>query len=177
MKYTKEDLMNTWGVVESKEHAEYIVRVADSTGFSFPEGGNAVGGFFAFSNVILVFLASDCIASSVLKKIKIPLPPKAKEWPQVGDEVLLVSMGMTTFNKTVSITYMGDGVGCYKDLSNGNEYTFSSREAVFKKPKSKQDLLIEELHQKLLANNCSYEYLLACDIVQGKIEGLSYSAK
>lgn len=166
MEYTKEDLMNTWGVVESKEHAEYIVKVADSAGLSLLGVSNSFGGFFAFSDVSLIFIVSGCVASWGCKKITIPLPPKEKEWPQVGDEVLTVSGVMldvlAVYGESVWVKYQ-DGRNDCTTLHISNLR------------KSKQDLLIEELHQKLLANNCSDEYLLACDIVQGKIEGLSYN--
>ena len=66
------------------------------------------------------------------------------EWPQAGDEVELVSMGMTTYNKLVRLTYIGDGVGCYVDLTNGMEYTYAKRETVFKKPKAPEEELRDE---------------------------------
>ena len=174
MKYTKEDLMNTWGVVESKEHAEYIIELAKGAGFSLLEGGfnllegsNASGSFFAFSDVSLVFIASGCIASWGCKQITIPLPPKEREWvPQVGG---VGTWGNEVCNGEIK-AIDGDLAWLKNDWGNYvTEYVNG-----LKKPKTKQDLLIEELHQKLLASNCSDEYLLACDIVQGKIEGLSY---
>ncbi len=57
------------------------------------------------------------------------------EWPQAGDEATLVSTGMTTFNKTVKITYIGDSTGYYLDLSSGKECMYLKHETVFSKPK------------------------------------------
>lgn len=181
MKYTKEDLMNTWGVVESKEHAEYIVELAASHGFELTDGSDTCGEFFSFDGGSICFVCLESIANQHCKQVTIPLPPKEKEWPQVGDEVLICDkvnlLELSRFN--------GEKCEVLGICSNGNDKVLTVKAkhqgvAAFnmgdwiKKPKSKQDLLIEELHQKLLANNCSDEYLLACDIVQGKIGGLSY---
>tara|TARA_R100000541_G_scaffold52604_1_gene60367 strand:- start:241 stop:747 length:507 start_codon:yes stop_codon:yes gene_type:complete len=67
------------------------------------------------------------------------------EWPKVGDDVLLVSIGMTTYNKPVRLTYIGDGVGCYVDSVGGKEYTYAKRETIFKKPKTPEEKLRDEL--------------------------------
>lgn len=56
-------------------------------------------------------------------------------------------MGMAIFNKTVKITYVGDGVGCYLDSSSGMEYTYSKRETVFSKPKTPEEELRELLNE------------------------------
>lgn len=181
MKYTKKDLMNTWGVVESKEHAEYIIKIAKDAGFRLSDGGNECGGFFAFSSVTLVFMDSRTAASWGCKQITIPLPPKTKEWPQVGDEVLICDkvnlLEMSRFNgkkcEVIGICRNGGEKVLTVMAKHQGVAAFNMGDWI-KRPKSKQDLLIEELHQKLLANNCSDEYLLACDIVQGEIEGLSY---
>ena len=167
MKYTKEDLMNTWGVVESKEHAEYIVKVADSAGLRLLDYSNASGGFFFFFDVSLIFIDSGCMASWGCKKITIPLPSKEKGFPQVGGEALALS------GRKVDVLAI-NGESAWVKYQGYRNYYATLKISDLKKPKSKQDLLIEELHKKLLANNCSDEYLLACDIVQGKIEGLSY---
>ena len=168
MKCTKEDLMNTWGVVESKEHAEYIVKLAGLHGFEVGiEPRKAMCFEFSVDSVNFYSIPSDVFAyNEESKQITIPLPPKEKEWPQIGDEIEWGS-GNIGIIKSLSDEF------AWVKRSDNHQYTtiYASR---IKKPKSKQDLLIEELHQKLLANNCSDEYLLACDIVQGKIEGLSY---
>lgn len=43
-----------------------------------------------------------------------------------------------------------------------------------KKPKSKEDLLIEELQTKLIKSSAVDSWMLATDILKGKIEGLTY---
>ena len=92
---------------------------------------------------------------------------KISEWPKVDDEIEWGS-GNIGIIKSLSDEF------AWVKRSDNHQYTtiYASR---IKKPKTPEEILIEELHQKLLANNCSDEYLLACDIVQGKIEGFSYN--
>ncbi len=86
---TLEYLSNTWGVVESKEHAEFIVELAELHGFELSCMSNKTGKFFAFDSGSIVFIDLESIAKSGCKQITIPLPPKSvkSEWPQVGNEV------------------------------------------------------------------------------------------
>lgn len=158
--------MFTWGVVDSKEHAEHIIKIAKDAGFSLLEGSDPYGVFFTFSNVSLVFMYSGEAASWGCAQITIPLPPKESEWPQVGDEIEWGS-GNIGVIKSLSDEF------AWVKRSDNHQYTtiYASR---IKKPKTPEEILIEGLHQKILDNNCSDEYLLACDIVQGKIDGLSY---
>lgn len=94
MKYTKEDLMNTWGAVESKEHVDCIVDLCESLGVDvlgarcYLDDDNK---YFSIDDDdgLCFWLFRDEAANFGEKKIKIPLPPKEKEWPQVGDEVVL----------------------------------------------------------------------------------------
>lgn len=53
----------------------------------------------------------------------------AGELPPVGSECLL-HLAFVTY--TAEITYIGDGVGCFKNIMNGNEFTFSIQDASFK---------------------------------------------
>ena len=216
MKYTKEDLMNTWGVVESKDHAEYIVELAELHGFGVWKSTKFVESsdismflFDARDDELQLYHYDISLSASIkFKQITILLPPKNKEWgvrtppkhfdcvcakcggkcctgfcgdlPKVGDKVLIDLSGSDAIYSHNIDGLEAEVMAIFKDVDttvyfascNGSCYCFTSD--ILKKPKSKQDLLIEELHQKLLANNCSDEYLLACDIVQGKIEGLSY---
>lgn len=86
---------------------------------------------------------------------------KCDEWPCVGGEVTLVSMGMTMYNKPVRLTYIGDGVGCYVDLTNGMEYTYAKRETVFKKPKTPEEELRDDIRgiiaESILGNKTNGE--------------------
>lgn len=169
MEYTKEDLMFTWGVVESKEHAAFIAELAKNAGFNCTEKykGHFSFAFYPSGNFSFHQIEIGELNTDKLKQITIPLPPKGKEWPQVGGEALALS------GRKVDVLAI-NGESAWVKYQGYRNYYATLKISDLKKPKSKQDLLIEELHQKLLANNCSDEYLLACDIVQGKVEGLSY---
>lgn len=98
---TSEYLANTWGVVESKEHAEFIIKLAELHGFSVFMPIGSVNHFIIKDG--LSFHNCEKIKSTDLKQITIPLPPKSdineaghnlvfaasecKEWPCVNDEV------------------------------------------------------------------------------------------
>lgn len=173
MEYTKESLQNTWGVVESKEHAEFIIEVAKNEGLKVwkPKVLKALDEVKTFEinrgTLCLLSISQGDLCTDGLKKITIPLPPKAKEWvPEVGDKVC---WGLTR-------------EGVVKSLSDGFAWIKDSQDKQYKtvyvssltKPKSAQDLKIEELHAKLCEFTTVDNYILACDIVLGNIEGLSY---
>jgi hypothetical protein len=162
---THEYLSNTWGVVESKEHAEFIIELAELHGFELAQQSSLSGSFFSFDIKGFCFLNLESIASRHCNKITIPLPPKAKEWPQVGDEVCW------GFESSGVIKSLSDGFAWIKEANNDYTTVYTSS---LKKPKSKQDLLIEELQTKLCNNNAVDNYILACDTINGEIEGLSY---
>ena len=87
------------------------------------------------------------------------------EWPQVGDQV-------TVFGQQGVLVLPADANGMYVVESNGRY--FIPKLSDMTKPKSKQDLLIEELQSKLVNNNAVDNYILACDIINGDIDGLIY---
>jgi hypothetical protein len=86
---THEYLSNTWGVVESKEHAEFIIELAELHGFACGEYDADIDACFYTSNDALDFTTSFDVASNGGEsRITIPLPPKTKDCsPEVGDEV------------------------------------------------------------------------------------------
>lgn len=167
---TREYLSNTWGVVESKEHAEFIINLAELHGLSIWHDDIEIErSFFTFNDCGKLFFydnSSDAYMPD-RKQITIPLPPKAKEWPQVGDKV--VTRGGS---KGVLLIANADKDGMVVCDFDG-EYALAYLNEL-QKPKSKQDLLIEELQTKLCNNNAVDNYILACDIINGEIEGLSY---
>lgn len=172
---THEYLSNTWGVVESKEHAEFIIELAELHGFGVWNShkidcGESVKMFFFCPVDNALQLYHNDISQSMIngeKQITIPLPPKAKEWkPEVGDTV---TWGNKVCNGVVKAV---DGNLAWIKNDHANYVTEYIDNLV--KPKSKQDLLIEELQTKLCNNNAVDNYILACDIINGEIEGLSY---
>lgn len=100
---THEYLQNTYGEVQSPEHAEFIIELAELHGFSvWGRGhvGNVLLSHFIIYKGELQLHSHDCaqvVKSCNLKKITIPLPPKVdkqelNEWPQVGDEVIVKNL-------------------------------------------------------------------------------------
>lgn len=75
---TREYLSNTWGVVESKEHAEFIIELCKGHGIEiFNLFDDGITHFFiAKGEVIFTYGAPTTSAHD--KQITIPLPPKAK---------------------------------------------------------------------------------------------------
>ena len=163
---TQEYLSNTWGVVESKEHAEFIIELCEVNGIEVFNGFDIGITHFAIVKNEVVFTYGKPSVSEHDKQITIPSPPKAKEWtPEIGDEV-------EYRGAKFKVLMTADKSGHIVVDDNGN-YINPHIEDI-KKPKSKQDLLIEELQTKLCNNNAVDNYILACDIINGEIEGLSY---
>ncbi len=106
-------------------------------------------------------LKSLCMVSALNNEIE-----NQKTWPQVGDSV-------TVFGQQGVLVLPSDANGMYVVESNGRY--FIPKLIDMTKPKSKQDLLIEELQSKLINNNAVDNYILACDIINGDIDGLIYN--
>ena len=106
-------------------------------------------------------LKSLCMVSALNNEIE-----NQKTWPQVGDKV-------TVFGRQGVLVLPADANGMYVVESNGRY--FIPKLIDMTKPKSKQDLLIEELQSKLINNNAVDNYILACDIINGDIDGLIYN--
>lgn len=199
VEYTKDSLKNTWGIVESKEHAEYIIELAKGAGFEFTGGDKKEGMFFNFYQGELLAFWSDKHAANDNneKQITIPLPPKDKaekpdlskppkhfdcvcnkcggkccigncdKWPKVGDRV---RWDKNDYSGTVKAVSEGKA---WCKLDSGLYHTINFDR--LKKPKTEQELKIEELQTKLCNNNAVDNYILACDIINGEIKGLSYN--
>ena len=89
----------------------------------------------------------------------------ADEWPKIGDKV-------TVFGQQGVIALPADKHGVF--IVEANRGYLAPQLRDLSKPKSKEDLLIEELQTKLVNNNAVDSYILACDIVNGDIDGLVY---
>ena len=165
---THECLSKTWGLVESKEHAEFIIELANANYMDIYRMYRSGDGYFIVSGNEFLFTHRLPVVTKNYKQITIPLPPKTKEWPQVGDEVC---WGVESSGVVKSLS---DGFAWIKKANNDYITVYTSS---LIKPKSKQDLLIEELQTKLCNNNAVDNYILACDIINGEIKGLSYELK
>ena len=113
---TREYLANTYGKVESKDHAEFVVELAEVNDFKVCSEP-PVDGWFCFSGSRLWFFSSESRAGdNNEKQITIPMPPKevevVDEWPKVGETVLTASKCkvkvLATYNKKAWIVYVSD---------------------------------------------------------------------
>ena len=76
---TREYLSNTYGKCESQEHADFICKLAENYGFSFPYRIFTNPRFFSFSCKALIFFEIESAARTDGEKlIHLPLPPKEK---------------------------------------------------------------------------------------------------
>ena len=96
--------------------------------------------------------------------------PNNDEWPKVGDEVTHPACGLC---KVMSLAD-SNGVVAVLNESGFNVLVFNSD---LSKPKTPEDLLIEELQTKLVKNNAVDNWMLAANIISGDIEGLTYTSK
>jgi len=165
---TGEYLANTYGKVESKEHAEFIVELAKNAGLSVFTTASSVNHFIIKDG--LSFHNCEKIKSTELKQITIPLPPKqiqtatseeefemqqimknngdnlvlgcedskCEEWPCVGDEVCYKNSG----NSKGVVLAIDGSVAWVKDNSGG--YSILKIENLVK-PKTPEEELRDEI--------------------------------
>lgn len=161
--------------------------------------------FFAFNEYSCLFFysAEESINKRRCRKITIPLPPKEigneesssdeetelksramaselnneskDDWPVVGSYVSLrYKFDSKRIMYTGELLYLSSNHIIIKSENNNDCYCIRG-EWDIEKPKSKEDLLIEELQTKLCNNNAVDNYILACGIINGDIAGLVYS--
>ena len=193
---THEYLANTYGEVKSPEHAEFIIELAELHGFELARQSKHLGNFFSFDVKGFCFLDAELIASQHCKKITIPLPPKAPETLSPDEETELKSRAMASELNSQSNDdewpQVGDEVcwsnGCYNGVVKArhwNDLWVMESDGEFStlyiddvsKPKTPEDLLIEELQTKLVKNKAVDNWMLAANIISGDIEGLTYTSK
>lgn len=197
---THDYLQSTYGEVQSLEHAEYIAELCESNGIElFNFYSDDVTHFMIKHDQVRFTRGGLRPKHSNCKLITIPLPPKEiggealssdeetelksramaselnsqsnnDEWPQVGDEAAHPVCGLC------KVTSPADSRGVIAVLSEEgfNVIVFNSD---LSKPKTPEDLLIEELQTKLLKNNAVDNWMLAANIISGDIEGLTYTLK
>lgn len=155
---THEYLSNTWGVVESKEHAEFIIKLAELHGFELATPSANKCNFFNFGGSNFAMLSNEPAFKGDCKQITIPLPPKAelpeaghnlvfaasecKEWPCVGDEVVTPTgkgkLAVSEPDEQGVVIVMVD------DEDYGSIYKRVALKAL-KKPKTPEEALRDEL--------------------------------
>lgn len=92
---TRKYLANTYGEVESKEHAEFIIELAKNADFKFSETTlclDAPASFMFYENYVGIYGYNQSKMAKLEgdKPITIPMPPKevevVDEWPMVDSE-------------------------------------------------------------------------------------------
>lgn len=160
---TREYLSNTWGVVVSPEHAEFIIKLAENAGFAIGiKSIKAMCFEFSVDSVSFYEIPSEIFAhNDESKQITIPLPPKAeaneaghnlvfaasecKEWPCVNDEVTWGDLTHKGVVKSIS-----DGFAWIK--RDSGEYT-TVYISWLKKPKTPEEALMDEVTEVIWKAN------------------------
>lgn len=152
---TREYLANTYGRVESKEHAEFVVELAKNAGIecaSHWDGGRRKIRFFLFyycdDRLLLGFFLKGLAERSAEKQITIPMPPKeveeVDEWPKVNDEVQFKPNPSIEAWVDATIQYQGDKFTILKS-NTGREYSKRNSKLQMRKPKTPEEELRDEI--------------------------------
>lgn len=169
---TAEYLANTYGEVKSKEHAEFIVKLASNAGFFIACDYSGSIKFFCTNNESLVFCRAEQNAKRERKLITIPLPPECEsvdEWPKVGS---IVEWGHTGKGEVKSLS---DGFAWIK-LDN-KDYT-TVYVSSLRKPKTPEQELAEKLIEKYKHLGKKEQAIaIAKDIVQNAIDKYNITKK
>lgn len=171
---TADYLRNTYGKVESKEHAEFIVRLADNAGF-YADSYHKDFKWFCFYGKNLFFFNEKSVARDYGEKlITIPMPPKEpkpKEWPQVGDDVLTASK-----LKGNVVFINGDKAWIeYREKLDGNQVDLVVMTDSLSKPKTPEEELAANIANAADSDDIhSAHEMIAKAIINGEIKGLTY---
>ena len=151
---TREYLTNTYGKVESQEHADFIVELAGNAGFELNPNYKD-GEYFYISTTRYGFSSEKFCRLDGAKQITIPIPPKCdeslnngdnllfggedkcKEWPCVGEEV---TFKHTKWNVAAKYNHMlmlvthddcGFALACKNDLQKPKTPEEELRDDIF----------------------------------------------
>lgn len=189
---TVEYLANTYGEVRSKEHAEFIVKLAEVNGFKLKGYARNSGYFYTWrlddGSLFFSFCKDEKVAMDDDEKlITIPLPPKEKpmvsqkECPAVGDEVLIDSTEhlseLENFNgekcKVIGICeHKGKNILTISHKSLGVAALIMGE--WIKKPPTPEKELESKLSALMNSDSCGSCGDIAKAIINGEIEGLEY---
>lgn len=111
---TREYLQNTYGEVESKEHADFIIELAKNTDLDIGTYSEKRDSHFYTDNDYIGFTDSEALASNGgEKKITIPMPPKEVEDVDANREKLFAGVARIGDGKRRSRNG-GKKIKCYK---------------------------------------------------------------
>ena len=167
---TREYLANTYGEVKSKEHAEFIVKLAEGAGFYLYCTYDNVDQYFSLTDSVLYFwpLKSECKQK---KPITIPLPPKEPE-----PKELLTGGCDCIYNDEIFIYLCKSplsGNAIIQRKSNLDCDIASVSFAELKKPLTPEEELARLIYG-LGGANTDYCEHIAKAIINGEIKGLCY---
>lgn len=152
---TAEYLADTYGEVKSKEHAEFIVKLAEVNDFRLCNPKETYKKWFCFDDDELYFFDDVGDANNLDEKlITIPLPPECEsvdEWPKVGDEV-------QTSDGVGSVKLLPDSKGYYVISIKDEYYQYQLDE--LSKPKAPEQELRDLLLLLWEENNHDFDMLL-----------------
>ena len=152
---TAEYLADTYGEVKSKEHAEFIVKLAEVNDFRLCNPKETYKKWFCFDDDELYFFDDVGDANNLDEKlITIPLPPECEsvdEWPKVGDEV-------QTSDGVGSVKLLPDSKGYYVISIKDEYYQYQLDE--LSKPKTPEQELRDLLLLLWEENNHDFDMLL-----------------
>lgn len=151
---TAEYLANTYGEVKSKEHAEFIVKLAENHGYTLTgavDKSNARTFVIDGESKMLFFMrGSNSFDGSTVKQITIPLPPECDsedEWPKAGDEVVIDDdVGIVKLPADAQDYYIVEVNGLYKQCRFGE----------LSKPKTPEQELCDEVNDCINDFQCQY---------------------
>lgn len=149
---TAEYLADTYGEVKSKEHAEFIVKLAEVNDFRLCNPKETYKKWFCFDDDELYFFDDVGDANNLdEKQITIPLPPECEsvdEWPKVNDDVFYDGQKWTfvaKHNHMAMLFWTGDEC-CTAKISE------------LQKPKTPEQELRDELIGAMDNSNTAFQY-------------------
>ena len=142
---TSEYLANTYGKIESKEHAEFIVELTKANNLDvYVDDEEIERNYFTFNQHGILFFY-ECSGEAVSldrKQVTIPMPPKeADEWAKVGDQVC-----WSNGKRKGELKSICEGWAWIKDDSGEFVYLMSK---YIKKPKTPEEEFREWLQERI----------------------------
>lgn len=158
---TAEYLTNTYGEVKSKEHAEFIVKLAEVNGL-INETVIAKGFpcWFSFSNDEIYLFDDEVFAKdNGEKQITIPLPPECEsvdEWPKVGSKALLnndndyeLDYGENLIGKEIEVINLFTDGELDMAVVKHDVANYCFRIEMLSKPKTKEEKERDEIKEEI----------------------------
>ena len=167
---TSEFLANTYGTVESKEHAEFIKVLGEAYGFKFTGGYESFPIFAFYESGRFYFHRNrdGKLSTADMKQITIPMPPKeadaVDEWPKLGDEVV-IEAGSERYSEikgyratVIGICNHSDGAEILTIEHNSLRVFAITNGEWIKKPKTPEEELRDEIEYAIHHSTTVFTY-------------------